>query len=147
MFKRFLTRKTADVAAQIKKIENKDLMEGIVYAALLVSAADGTVEDAEVRKLDELIRANENLAHFGPEITATINSATAKFKANFQVGRVEALRQIGEIKNVPADAVDVFVNALAIASSDGEIEEAEAKVLVELANILGVRPADFGLEL
>lgn len=147
MFGKLFKRKAATVAIEYKKIENRNLMEAIVYGALLVSAADGQIEDAEVRKLDELIRANENLAHFGPEITTTINNATAKFKANFQVGRVEALRQIGEVKTDPADAVDVFVNALAIAESDGEIEPAEAKVLVELANVLGVRATDYGLEI
>lgn len=147
MFRKIFNRKAADLSASLKKIENKDKMEAIIYACVLTASSDEKIDDGETRKLDELIRANESMSHFGHEITETINRAVAKFKANYQVGRVEALRQIKEIKNVPEDAVDVFVNALAIATADGTIDEGEAKVLVELANLLGVRPADYGLEL
>jgi tellurite resistance protein TerB len=142
-----LFRKKANNAkVELRKVENRDLMQAIVGGCLLVAAADGQIEPAEVSKLDELIRANPALAHFGSEITATINRFTAQLNANYQVGRLAIKREINDVKNTPSDAEEVFVNMLAIAEADGEIEPEELAVLKEIGLHLGVRPADFGVE-
>ncbi|MDF4372534.1 tellurite resistance protein, partial [Vibrio parahaemolyticus] len=60
-------------AAQVTlhKVENRDLMEAIVAGAVLVAHADGDCSTAELEKLDNIIAANDNLAHFGSEIGKT----------------------------------------------------------------------------
>ncbi|POA73301.1 tellurite resistance protein [Pseudomonas sp. DP16D-R1] len=117
-----------------------------VGGGLLVAAADGEIEPSEVSKLDELIRANPSLSHFGSEITETINRFTAQLNANFQVGRLAIKRELADVKNCQQDAEEAFVNMIAIAQADGEIEPAELVVLKEIGLHFGLRLSDFGIE-
>lgn len=134
----------AKVAA--KKMENRDLMQALVGGCLLVAAADGEISKNESAQLDIQLRANKNLEHFGPEITSTINLFTEQLQASFRIGRMNIMREIEDIKNTPRDAEEVFVNMLAVAEGDGNIDEKELKVLAEIGNLLGLRVKDFGIE-
>lgn len=144
--KKLFGKQVGNAQAEMKKVVNRDLMQAIVGGGLLVAAADGQIEDSEVQKLDELIRSNPNLGHFGSEITDTINRFTAQLKANFQVGRLAIKRELADVKNVPADAEEAFVNMIAIAQADGEIEPAELVVLKEIGMHFGLRLTDFGID-
>ena len=144
--KKLFGKQVGNAQAEMKKVVNRDLMQAIVGGGLLVAAADGEIEASEVSKLDELIRSNQNLTHFGSEITETINRFTGQLNANFQVGRLAIKRELADIKNVPADAEEAFVNILAIAQADGLIEPAEFVVLKEISMHFGLRLADYGIE-
>ncbi|EHK6275131.1 tellurite resistance TerB family protein [Escherichia coli] len=135
-------KKTAAVKVELKKVENRDLMEAIVGGCLLV-AADGEIEKEETAKLDQLLRSNPRLSHYGNEITALITRFTEQLEAGFRVGRMNILREIEDIKNDPKEAEEVFVNMLTIAESDGEIEPEEQKVLEEVGRRLGLRVEDY----
>lgn len=146
MFGKLFGKKVGNAQAELKKVVNRDLMQAIIGGGLLVAAADGQIEDSEVSKLDELIRSNPALGHFGSEITETINRFSAQLKANFQVGRLAIKRELADVKNVQSDAEEAFVNMIAIAQADGEIEPAELKVLQEIGLHFGLRPSDYGVE-
>lgn len=130
----------------VKKLENRDLMQAIVGGCLLVAAANGEISKQESAQIDKQIRANKNLEHFGSEITATVNLYTEQLEASFRIGRMNVIREIRDIANNPNDAEEVFVNMLAVAEGDGEVYEAELKVLREIGAVLGLRLKDFGLE-
>lgn len=130
----------------VKKLENRDLMQAIVGGCLLVAAANGEISKQESAQIDKQIRANKNLEHFGSEITATVNLYTEQLEASFRIGRMNVIREIRDIANNPNDAEEVFVNMLAVAEGDGEVYEAELKVLREIGTVLGLRLKDFGLE-
>ena len=136
-------KKTAAVKVELKKVENRDLMEAIVGGCLLVAAADGEIEKEETAKLDQLLRSNPRLSHYGNEITALITRFTEQLEAGFRVGRMNIQREIEDIKNDPKEAEEVFVNMLTIAESDGEIEPEEQKVLEEVGRRLGLRVEDY----
>ncbi|MEW7360906.1 tellurite resistance TerB family protein [Escherichia coli] len=138
MFGKFFGKKVASAKVELKRVENRDLMEAIIGGCLLVSAADGEIEKEETAKLDQLVRSNPRLSHFGNEITATITRFTEQLEAGFRVGRMNILREIEDIKNDPKEAEEVFVNMLTIAEADGEIEPAEHKVLEEVGRRLGL---------
>lgn len=76
MFGKLFGKKVASAKVELKKVENRDLMEAIIGGCLLVSAADGEIEKEETAKLDQLVRSNPRLSHFGNEITATITRFT-----------------------------------------------------------------------
>lgn len=141
-----LGKKWGGAKAAAKKLENRDLMQAIVGGCLLVAAADGEISKNESAQIDIQIRANKNLAHFGPEITSTVNQFTEQLQASFRIGRMNILREIRDIKNNPADAEEVFVNMLAVAEGDGEISAPEMKVLAEVGTELGLRVKDFGID-
>lgn len=142
----FFSRKANTAKAAVKKLENRDLMQAIVGGCLLVAAADGEISKNESAQVDLQIRANKNLEHFGSEITSQVNLFTEQLQAGFRLGRMNIMREIAEIKNNPMDAEEVFVNMLTVAEGDGSISEPELKVLVEIGNLLGLRPKDFGIE-
>lgn len=134
----------AKVAA--KKLENRDLMQAVVGACLLVAAADGSISKEEASQIDKQLRANKNLEHFGSEITAQTNLYTEQLEASFRIGRMNILREIKDIASNPLDAEEVFVNAITVAEAEGGLDDGELKVLSEIGNILGLRLKDFGLE-
>lgn len=142
----FFSRKASNAKAAVKKLENRDLMQAIVGGCLLVAAADGEISKNESAQVDLQIRANKNLEHFGSEITSQVNLFTEQLQSGFRLGRMNIMREIAEIKNNPLDAEEVFVNMLTVAEGDGNISEPELKVLVEIGNLLGLRPKDFGIE-
>jgi len=146
MFGKLLGKKFGKAKVELKKVENRQLMEAIVGACILVAAADGEISKSELEKIDQLIRSNKNLEHFGAEITVTLGRFTEQLNAGFRVGRMNIMREIGDIKDNPLDAEEVFVNMLTIAEADGEIEAGELKVLGEVGRLLGLRLADFGIE-
>jgi len=131
---------------EMKKIENRDLMEAIVGGCLLVAAADGEIEPEEVESLEKQLNSNPSLQHFGSEITVTINRFTEMLEANFRLGKTKILREIRDIKDNRDEAEEVFVSMIGIAESDGEIEPEEIVILKEVGKELNLRMQDFGLE-
>lgn len=145
MFKALFGKKAGDVKAEIKKLENRDLMQAIVGACILIAGADGDLEASELDTIEKAIRSNPALSHFGPEITTTMGQFKDQLAAGFRLAKVKIMREIADIKNNPADAEEVFVNAITIAEADGEIEPAELAVLTEIGRNLGLRLQDFGI--
>lgn len=141
-----LGKALGSLMGKAKKVENRDLMEAIVGGGLLVAYADGSLEKEEQQKLDQLIRSNDNLAHFGNEISKTIGKFSGLLDADFGVGKMKILREIRDVANNSNDAEEVMVNVIAIAKADGEIEPDELKVLQTLARELGQRLSDYGIE-
>lgn len=139
-------KKVGAAKVEMKKVENRDLMEAIVGAMILIGYADGECEKSELEKIERLIRANENLAHFGSEITQVMGRFVEYMEAGPRLGTIKIMREVADIKNNPRDAEEVFVLAITIAEADGEIEPAELKVLANLGRELGLRVQDFGIE-
>ena len=143
IFGKFLGKKAGAVKAEVKKLENRDLLEAVVGGCLLVAAADGDIEDSEVKKIDSLLRTNKNLEHFGSEITELVNRFSERLQSGYRVARAEILREIEDIKGDQQQKEDVLLNMLTIAEADGEIEPAEQKELETVAQRLGLRISDY----
>jgi len=143
MFGKMFGKKASAAKAEIKKFENRDLMEATVGGCLLVAFADGECEDAELKTIESLLRTNKALEGFGHELTDTVNRFTERLKAGYRVARVEILREIEEIKGDQREKEDVLIAMLTVAEADGEIEEAERKELDVVAQRLGMRLDDF----
>ena len=136
-------KKVNKVKQEVKKMENRDLLEAVVGGCLLVAAADGDIEDSEVKKIDSLLRTNKNLAHFGSEITELVGRFSERLQSGYRVARAEILREIEDIKSDAQQKEDVLLNMLTIAEADGEIEPAEQKELETVAQRLGLRIQDY----
>ncbi|WP_288463268.1 TerB family tellurite resistance protein [uncultured Pseudomonas sp.] len=146
MFGKLFGKKVGAAKVELKRVENRDLMQAVVGGCLLVAAADGEIEKSESDKIEQLLRSNKNLEHFGGEITTTVSRFTEQLQAGFRVGRMNIMREIRDIKNNASDAEEVFVNMITVAEADGEIQPEELKVLAEVGRELGLRVQDFGIE-
>lgn len=129
-----------------KKVNNQNLMEAIVAAAMLVAAADGTVEKSELDKLDKLLTSNDNLSAFKPaDIRKVVSRYQNVLEADFGVGQQKMLKELADISDNQEHCEEVFLNMLAIAKSDGEIEPDEKVVLAKVARSLGISLDEYGL--
>lgn len=139
-------QKIAQAAQAAKKFDKKDLMEATIGAAFLVAGADGDIDEAEIKKLEAIIRNTPALSQFGQESQACITRFKSLVQdAGMRQAKVQIMREIRDIKASPDDCADVFVTAITIAEADGEIEASEMKVLVDIARTLNLNPSDFDL--
>lgn len=143
MLGKLFGKKAGEAKANFKKIENRNLLEAICAGSVLVMAADGDIEKSETIALEQIIRANDSVNHFGAEIQTTIQKFVDMINAGGASARVKIMREIGDIKNVPSEAEEAFAVMVDIALADGEIEAPERKVLENIGRTLGVRIEDF----
>ena len=137
-------KKKVNVAKEsIKRLESKDLMEAMVGGCLLIAFADGDCEEAELLKMDEVLRTSKSLEGYGAELTDTINRFVARLKAGYIIGRAEILREINDVKGSQTEKEDVLLAMLTVAMSDGQIEPEEQKELTQVAQRLGLRIEDY----
>ncbi len=137
MFGKLFGRK-AEAAVQ-KFSGRTDFLEAVCAAAALIAAADGEIEDAEVKATVKAVKANKSLA--GGFDQGTIESAINKMLDRAGGGRVGRMGLWDEIREVAKDnemAQAVVLTALDVAEGDGEIEDAEKKVLEKLAKDLSI---------
>ncbi|MBY0419370.1 MAG: TerB family tellurite resistance protein [Pararheinheimera sp.] len=140
---KLLGKKTAGVREEMKKMENRDLMQAAVGAALLVAYADGECEDSEVSKLQEVIASLPALSSFGPELGQTVDRYNQQLKTSFILGRTQIMREIADVKNNQQEAEDVLIVAITIAAADGEVEPKEQEVLKQIGRQLGLNPDNY----
>lgn len=66
-------------------------------------------------------------------------------EADFGVGQKKMLDEIGDISDNSDQCEEVFLNMLAIAKADGEVEAEEKVVLERVASVLGISLKEYGL--
>lgn len=129
-----------------KQVQNRNVLEAIIAASLLVAAADGDVSDDEVKTLNDLLENNDLLKAFKKtEITQIVDRYTSVLRAGFRVGKVKMLREIVDIADNADHAEEVFVTALTIAEADGDIDPKELVILKEIGRTLGINLANYEL--
>ncbi|MCX7132500.1 TerB family tellurite resistance protein [Aeromonas sp.] len=136
-------KKAAAARGELKKMENRDLMEAVVGGCMLIAFADGECEESELKTIESLLRTSKALEGFGHEVTDTMNRFTERLHAGYRVARLEIMREIGDVKSNRNEAEDVLVAMLTVALADGEIEPEEQKELDAVATTLGLRLADY----
>jgi len=141
----FLKKKFGEGKAELKKVENRDLMEAIVGGSLLVAASDGSIDDEELISLEKQIESNPSLSHFGSEIGKEIHRFEKMLDSGFRLGKMKIMREISDVKSSPEESEEVFVNMLTIAEADGEIDDKELAILKEVGKTLNINLSEFGL--
>ena len=138
LFGRLLGKKTAEAGAAMARMENKDLVEATIYGCVAVAYADGDLEESELKNLQQQLEANDIFKGFQPaDLSLMIDKAVGLFKAGAVLGRKKAFDQIRDICRDASQAEEAFVAMITVAQSDGQIEEAEAKILADIGKILG----------
>ena len=143
MFGKLFGKKVTVAKENLKRLENRDLMEAMVGGCLLIAFTDGDCEEAELLKMDEVLRTSKSLEGYGSELTDTINRFVARLKAGYIIGRAEILREINDVKGSQTEKEDVLLAMLTVAMSDGQIEPEEQKELTQVAQRLGLRIEDY----
>lgn len=125
---------------EVKNFEKRDLMQACVGIGLLVGYASGEFGQAESDKLQKVLANQPALANFGSEVNETYARYNAMLKeAGLLMGKVQILREIGDVKGDQREAEDVLITGITVALSDGEMDDKERKMLEEIAAVLGLR--------
>ena len=121
----------------------KDFLEAVCAAAALIAVADGEIEDDEVKATTKAIVANKALAGFDSRtIEATAQSMFDRASQG-RVGKVGLWKEIDDVSSDADMCEAVYVTALDISESDGEIEPAEKAILDKLAQTLKIDPKKY----
>lgn len=79
MLGKLFGKKGREARAAMQVVQNRDLMQAIVYGAFYVAAADGDIGDDEIKKTEKLIANTPQLKGFGPELSNTMDRAEKDF--------------------------------------------------------------------
>lgn len=122
----------------------KDFLEAVCASCALVAAADGEIEDSEVDQTIKVIASNPALssAFSTREIEGTADQMLKRAGAG-RTGRMGLYREIEDIAADKEMAETVYLAALDVADTDGEVAPQEKEVLAKIAGKLGLNPKDY----
>lgn len=144
MFGKLFGKKGREARAAMAVIQNRDLMQAVVYGAFYVAAADGELEESELKKTEKLIANCPQLKGFGPELSNTMDRAEKDFTdGGHRILRQNAENELKDLAHSPDEAATVLNIMLTIAEADGEIEPAEMVVLEKAAKCMGLSLKDY----
>lgn len=146
-----LLKKVAGGAAREVSAEysgNRDFLEGCCAAAAIIAAADGDIETSEVSEITKLLTNHATLGKTYSQRDIEECAQTMLKRATTTSGKLALNRELDDIKgrqNAAQMAEDIYAIALDVSLADGEVEEAEAAKLKQLAAKLGVDASKFDL--
>jgi len=144
MFGKLFGKRGREARQALAKLENRDLMQAIVYGCFYVASADGEIEQSEMDKIERLLRNEPKLSGFGTELNQCIDKAKADFHdGGARIIRMNAERELADLAHTPADAETVINMMLTVAEADGEIEGEEVAVLERAAAKMNLRLKDY----
>lgn len=144
----FLKGKGTEAAAaanqKIVRLENKDLVEAVVYGCVMMAHADGALEDSELENLQAQLEGNDIFEGFPQaELGKMIDKACGFFKMGGIMGNKKCSDELKDVKNNPKHADEVMTAVLTVAFADGDFAESEKKCAEKIAGILNVRMKDY----
>lgn len=144
MFGKKVSGAAADASTKLVRLENKDLVEAVVFGSIMMAHADGELEDAELANLTLQIEGNDIFQGFPQaELGKMIDKACGYYKMGAMMGNKKCLDELKDVKSNPKDADEVMTAVLTIAFADGEFEQAERACADKIAAVLNVRLKDY----
>lgn len=144
MFSKKVSGAASDASTKLIRLENKDLVEAVVYGCIMMAHADGELEDSELSNLTLQIEGNDIFQGFPQaELGKMIDKACGYYKMGAMMGNKKCLDELKDIKSNPKDADEVMTAVLTIAFADGEFEPAERACADKIAAVLNVRLKDY----
>lgn len=144
----FLKGKGSEAAAaannKIVRLENKDLVEAVVYGCVMMAHADGTLDDSEMENLQAQLEGNDIFEGFPQaELGKMIDKACGYYKMGAMMGNKKCSDELKDVKNNPSHADEVMTAVLTVAFADGDFSPVEHKCAEKIAALLNVRLKDY----
>jgi len=113
---------------------------GYIETMIIMSFADGELEDDEISELVDRARTHEKMRDMGhSEFMRLIKrSLTAMDKQGLEK-RVEEVCKLLTTHEMRLNGLDL---AVSVAMADGELEPAEARILERMTQLMGVKESD-----
>lgn len=135
-----LGNKLKNLGRSAKKVENRNLLEGIAASVALVMGADGNYSDTEFEQGVNLMQSNDKLSAFKPaEIEEILAKYATKLRGSYRVAKPTLLKEIRECANNEEDAEQILLVAIDIADQEGGIDDKEMAAIRDIAAALGLK--------
>lgn len=136
----------AQLTAKKTELQSGAFRDASMAMCALVAAADGTIDPSERRRVAQLIATNDVLQSFpSDDLHRRFEDHLDQLTADFTLGKVGALQEIGKAKRKPAEARAVIQIGIVIGCADGHFDDSERAVVHEVCSALDIPPAEFDL--
>jgi tellurite resistance protein TerB len=141
-----LKTKANELKTEALKFKNKDFLNAAMAGSALIAMADGSISSEEKQKMVKFIESNDTLSIFTTsDVIKAFQDFVGQLEFDKDIGEAKAYQALGKMKS-NAQAARLLVRMIiAIASSDGNVDDKEKKVAVKIAKELGIDPAEFEL--
>jgi tellurite resistance protein TerB len=128
------------------QLKSREFAQGSMAICALVAAADGSIDPVEQQKTTDVITSNEVLSIFDPrDLREIFDKYAGKLRADYQLGKVEAIQAIGKLRGKPDQARAAIQIGIIIGGADGDFDENEQAAVREACNAVGIAPGEFDL--
>ena len=129
---------------EIKKYTNENFLDAVTAASAMVAAADGSIDREEIDKMKSFIKSNDALKVFNTgEVLDNFKKWTDQFEADSDIAHINALKAIAKVKKDTDEAKSLMRLVVTIGRADGDFDDDEKRVAVEIAGELGLTAHEF----
>ena len=122
---------------------DKDVMEAMVAAAVLAAAAEGDIDDDEVKVALGILEAHPALEAFGTEPTELFEKYCKMVETSKRTAKHTLMKEITDMKGDKENGIRVLLMAIEVADSDNDIDADEKKVINAIAKELGLNASEY----
>ncbi len=122
---------------------DKDVMEAMVAASVLAAAADGDIDDDEVKVALGILASHPALEAFGDEPTQLFEKYCTMVETSKRTAKHTLMKEIIDMKGDKENGIRVLLMAIEVADSDNDIDADEMKVIISIAKELGLNHNDY----
>ncbi len=126
------------------RFKSQDVLEAVVAACALVGMADGRLDPTERQRMMDFIHQSEELRVFETDkVIQRFNMFVQRIEFDPILGRPEAFKAVGKVRNKPEIARLVARYCIAIGYADGNFDQNEKDAVSQICRELGLDPAEF----
>lgn len=135
-----------ELTNQVSRFKNKKFMEGTVAVCACISMASNGAGSDEKQKMIQYIQNSPELKVFDlQEVIDFFNKLANNFEFDVDIGKGEAFKYIGLLKDQPEAAQLALRVGIAVAKSDGDFDAKEQQMAKEICAALNLDAANFQL--
>jgi len=132
------------IEGEISRFKNKDALDALVGASVMIAAADGNISGDEKQKLLGFLQNSAlTKAYSVDAILSTFKAHADRFDFDAEIGRSEALRVIGKQRANVDTARAIARLAVMIGKADGNFDKDEQVQAEAIIRELGLNPGEF----
>lgn len=123
---------------------NNTVLDALMASCALVAMADGHLDHSEQQKVYDFIHQSEELRSFNTQqVVARFDHFVRGLQMDPIMGRGEALRAVGRVRDQYDLARLVVRYGIAIGFADGQFERSEQETIRDICNELRLNPGEF----
>lgn len=135
-----------DLKAGVMKFKSKNFLRASIAGAFMVSAADGSVDSEEKKKLLAFIQSDDALSVFdSSDVIKIFKEFDDAFDFDADAGKAKALKEISKVSGNVEQSKFLIRMIVAIGSADGDFDADEQNVVRIICGELNLSPKEFGL--